>query len=209
MWRYHFDLAGGRAGWNCGVDFGTRCHGERGRRAVKSDAGRAGQIRSQDRDRRSHLARGLHCLYEGAKPDGQTEQEPCIAGAALIGCPVELAVSPKSDSVWHRIGGVKQSELPRWGYSENRTGSPVEVPRRPLYQPIARRTSIGTASLGTKTVKSRQVAFCGHFENCTSVGSSAFGCRSVENAVSGFDQRSLRVGPVSTVGQRTKIIKRG
>src|ERR1700677_2076987 len=155
MWRYHFDLASGCAGWNGGRDLRTRLHRERGFCAIKSHAGRAGQIRSQDCDRCSHLARGLHCFYERSKPDGQTEQEPRIAGPTLIGCPVEFAVSPKSDSVWHRIGGVKQSELPRWGYSENRPGSPVEVPRRPLYQPIARRTSIGTASLGTKTVKSR------------------------------------------------------
>src|ERR1700734_2930140 len=119
MWRYHFDLAGGCPGWNRGVDFGTRSNGERGRRAVKADAGRAGQLRSQDLHRRSHLAGRRHRFHEGAISHGQTVDSAKIIGPAACGYAVKLPVSALYKSHRGDVKIVKRRELAGWGYSES------------------------------------------------------------------------------------------
>ncbi len=65
--RRHLDLTAGGAGGDSGLDLGFRDHGEASRRAVEGDAGRAGQIRSQNLDRGSHLAGGGLCFHEWAE----------------------------------------------------------------------------------------------------------------------------------------------
>jgi hypothetical protein len=69
--RYHFDFTRGGARGYGGGDFGASGHGEPSRRAVKADAGGAGQIGPQNADGRSHLAGSRLCFDEWAQ-DRQT-----------------------------------------------------------------------------------------------------------------------------------------
>jgi len=90
--RRHPDRASGRTSWHRGRDQGRRNHLEDCRRAVKRDAGRAGQTGSQNFDGRTHLAGGGLCFHKRAKPYRQAEDRAVAAGPAERRCPVELPI---------------------------------------------------------------------------------------------------------------------
>src|ERR1700677_3177115 len=134
MWRYHFHLAGGRTGWNCGVDFGTRCHGERAHRAVEADAGRAGQLRSQNLDGRTNLARRGQRFYERSKPHGQAKDRANVAATAPVARTIELSISALGQTGRaEAVKAVKRCQVAIRSYFEccasgPATGAPVEIP---------------------------------------------------------------------------------
>ena len=92
----HLDRASGRAGRHVGGDFRFRDDLKLRRRAVEGDAGRAAQIRSQDSDGCSDLARVRERFDKRAQTHGQAEHRPTAklagsAGAAGEGCPVKFS----------------------------------------------------------------------------------------------------------------------
>src|ERR1700677_2669169 len=134
MWRYHFDLASGCAGWNGGRDLRTRHHGERGRRAVKSDAGRPCQIRSQDLDSRTNLARRRQRFYEWPKAHGQAKNRAIVVGSAPEARPIKLPISALGQpGRGEMVKAVKSRQLAFRSHFESRasvlfgsaTGGPV------------------------------------------------------------------------------------
>src|SRR6202050_2069425 len=214
MWRYHFDLASGCAGWNGGRDFGTRHHGERGHRAVKADAGRAGQLRSQDLDSRTNLARRGQRVYEWAKPHGQAKDRANVAATAPVARTIELSVSALGQTGRaEAVKAVKRCQVAIRSYFEccasgPATGAPVEIPACALHQ-SSRAAAVGTVGLRAKAVQRRQLAQVGDFENRTFAIGPATECCPVQVPIRSLDQPRVRVGTVGAVGLGAKAVKRG
>jgi len=76
---------GGRATRDSGCDLRGGNYRERGRRFVESYARGAGQIISQDDDRRSNFSGARDCLDEGCEADGEFEGGAVPAGASAEG----------------------------------------------------------------------------------------------------------------------------
>ena len=84
---YHFDFSGRSARRYGRGDFGTRYRGEFSGRAVKRDAAGAGQVRSQNRPGRSHLAGVWLCFDEW--PTDKQKTVPEMPGQRWY-LPIEL-----------------------------------------------------------------------------------------------------------------------
>ena len=211
--RYHFDLAGGCPGWNRGVDFGTRYHGERGRRAIKSDAGRPCQIRSQNLDGRTNLARRGQRFYERSKPHGQAKDRANVAATAPVARTIELSISALGQTGRaEAVKAVKRCQVAIRSYFEccasgPATRAPVEIPACALHQ-SSRAAAVGTVGLRAKAVQRRQLAPVGDFENRTFAIGPATECCSVQVPIRSLDQPRVRVGTVDAVGLGAKTIQR-
>src|SRR5271169_614184 len=88
----HFDRASGCACRNRGGDFRLRDNGERCCRTVKCDAGRPREVRSQNLDGRSHLARRRLRFHKRAQTLRQAEHGAKAVGPAGFGYPVEVPI---------------------------------------------------------------------------------------------------------------------
>src|ERR1700677_4093489 len=214
MWRYHFDLASGCAGWNGGRDLRTRHQGERGRCGVKMDRGRAGQIRSQNLDGRTNLARRGQRFYERSKPHGQAKGRANVAATAPVARTIELSVSALGQTGRaEAVKAVKRCQVAIRSYFEccasgPATGAPVEIPACALHQ-SSRAAAVGTVGLRAKAVQRRQLAPVGDFENRTGAIGPATKCCPVEVPIGSFNQPCVRVAAVGAVALGTKAIKRG
>jgi len=165
---------------------GTRNHGESSRRAVKADAGRAFQIRSEDSDSRSHLAGTGYWLYKRAQSHGQTKNRAAvvspaaiIAGPAVFRRPIEIAIRGLNQAIVRgRTARVLAVTAKSMQGGQGATGSnvehcapvkircPVKVSVGALNQRRNKESTVGTVGLSTKLVKHRQGSSGGDFEHC-------------------------------------------
>jgi hypothetical protein len=108
--RYHLDFTSGGARRYGGRDFGTRYHDEFSCRAVKRDAGGAGQVRSQNHHGRSHLAGSGQRFHERARAHNQGKDRAIAAGPAKGGHAVESPVGGLI-TIGHHSGPLNQPQI--------------------------------------------------------------------------------------------------
>jgi hypothetical protein len=112
-WRFHLDRSPVRAGGHSSDDLGTRCHFESSRGAVKSDAGRTGQIDPQNPDAGPQFAGRRHDIVAQRDLAGAAARMDQYCGGATAQQAAPLEEPGRTGTFWAHRSNRTSGHAPR------------------------------------------------------------------------------------------------
>lgn len=204
--RYDLQRSAGSADWYMGNDRRGREYGEFGRRAVEGDAGCAGQIRPQNRNRRSDLAEPWDRLHEGREPHRQPEDRAVPVGSSGKSCAVEVPVRGLHQPAGRCAAivtteGVQLDEPTVGGQFEEGALLVAAIPRRGPVEVAVRglnqRPGRSHADIRRKTMRTDQRAGGSDFNQHSTIDSAAVLRSGIKVPIRGLHESTRRRVSVS------------